>query len=572
MKYIPSPTGEKFHESEKVVRGYRGPVGNGKSVACIKDLEELAREQLPNWDGHRLTRCVIIRNTSIELRSTTLATWRDWVPDEVCHIKENPWITGLYHCSLDDLTKVKMEVHFLALDRPEDAKKLLGFEPTFIFCNEARELAWDTIRRSRERIGRYPAPVNNYTDHNFTKDPPKWLIKAADDPESDLHHLTRIEDDGTYTYVGVKRLDSKGNETFDEWNQPIYEPVTRKAILMDSNPPDDQHWWAQLDLKGCLDSSKNKDIDRKRTAQIFDFFSAPPPLFKNADGTYERNPNAENISNLMGGYEYYEDMLAGNTQEHINVMVLGQYGSLFDGKPVYGEYNDSIHCPVNGVAPIDGVPICLGWDFGHTPACVAGQLVNGQMRIVGEIWSDDANTKKFARDFVKPWLQSTFAGYTIGLSIADPAGNARGEGEGKSSIGILNDDYLLKDAETGFVEKSLDMGFTTVPAPSNDPTLRISAVETFMMGMGGGEPNYLIDRSCIRLRKGKQGGYHYKRIQGVNGNWNEKPNKNHYSHISDAEQYLALGFSNRMVVDVRRYFRDEDEEYRPRKTHNLLGF
>ena len=68
---------------------------------------------------------------------------------------------------------------------------------------------------------------------------------------------------------------------------------------------------------------------------------------------------------------------------------------------------------------------------------------------------------------------------------------------------------------------------------------------------GGGEPGYLLNRACEMLRRGKLGGYHYKRIQGSDeGIHKDKPNKNLFSHSSDAEQYLCLGFQGGYVQDI----------------------
>jgi len=285
--------------------------------------------------------------------------------------------------------------------------------------------------------------------------------------------------------------------------------------------------------------------------RIFDFFDGPPPLFL-VDGEYIPNEEAENIAHLPGGFQYYLDMIAGNTQDHINVMVLGNYGAIKDGRPVYPSYNDSIHCPKEFVRAIKDLPICLGWDFGLTPACVFGQLTDtGQMRMIAELWTEDMDVRTFARDVVKPFIQQHFKDYEIGFSLGDPSGNARGEGEGKSAIGILNDDYD---------DESLDMGFTTDPAPTNDVTKRIDAVTRFLNKMVDGEPGYLINKMCSLLRKAKNGSYCYKRVAvaGAEERYRDKPDKNKYSHTSDAEQYLALGFVGGYVTDSDEEW-DEDE-------------
>jgi hypothetical protein len=259
---------------------------------------------------------------------------------------------------------------------------------------------------------------------------------------------------------------------------------------------------------------------------------------------YEPNPEAENINHLPGGYQYYLDMIAGNSEDHINVMVLGNYGLIKSGKPVYPEYNDKLHCPDTGIIPIKGKPIALGWDFGLTPSCVIGQMTSlGQLLILDELFSEDMNVRAFAQNVVKPLLATKYRGFEIEFSYADPAGGNRGEGEGKSAIRILNDDYV-EDNEFGDIITPLNMGFITEQAPTNDPTLRLDAVKSFLTRLvDGGYPAYVLNKTCKLLRKGKMGGYSYKKLQ-ISGDtrYNPKPDKNIFSHVADAEQYLALGY------------------------------
>lgn len=516
INYKASKTGAKLHASNKVVRGFLGPVGNGKSVTCITEILRLARDQYPNDKGVRKSRWAIIRNTNSQLETTTLNTWKQWVPERISPINRSyPITTKFIQPIKEDRTVIELEVIFLALDRPDDVKKLLSLEVTGVFINEAREIPYAIVKAARERIGRYPSQVDGYTDNpelNYLA--PRW-------EESELDMSSEID----------RGLLGK------------YKPCKRKSVIMDTNPPDTDHWWYQLAEEGCLRKSDNKEFARRETSRIFDFFRGPAPLLKE-NGEYIPNPEAENINFLPGGYQYYLDMIAGNTEDHINVQVLGNYGVLMDGKPVYPQYNDRIHCPEEHFMPISGFDICLGWDFGLTPACIIGQMTDtGQVRIIAELVSDDMDVRQFARDVVKPYVQKHFSDYQIGFSYADPAGNNRGEGEGKASIGILNDSYI--DNNNGDIIQPLNMGFTTEPAPTNDPTKRLDATRSFLMKMtGGGEPGFVIDKRCKTLRKGFQGGYKYKRIQvgGSDDRFRDVPDKDKYSHPHDALQYLALGF------------------------------
>ena len=51
----------------------------------------------------------------------------------------------------------------------------------------------------------------------------------------------------------------------------------------------------------------------------------------------------------------------------------------------------------------------------------------------------------------------------------------------------------------------------------------------------------MIDRRCPTLIKGFQGGYCYRRMQVSGERYDDKPEKNMYSHCHDALQYLMLG-------------------------------
>ncbi len=540
INYTAEPTAAQFHASPKLIRGFMGPVGNGKSVACIMEMLRLAMEQWPNDKGVRKTRWAVVRNTRAELMSTTLNTWKQWVPERISPVVMNPIITTkLIQPIKSDGTTLQMEVYFLGLDKPKDVKKLLGIELSGVFLNEARELPFAVVKSARERLGRYPADIDGYTD---------------------------VYENGKLIYNAPKEKDSQGNDLFDEDGEPIYKPCRRKVMLMDTNPPDEDSWWYQLAEEGCLRKAEHKQEARKETAEIFDFFRGPAPLIDNGDGTYSNNPKAENIRHLDGGYQYYRDMIAGNDEDQINVQVLGNYGTIKDGKPVYPSFNDRIHVAEKHFLPIEGLPICLGWDFGLTPCVVIGQLTStGQARIICELLSEDMDVRQFARDVVKPFLQTKFSHCEIGFSLADPSGNIRGEGEGKSAIGILNDDYIVPGVND---LDRLDMGFSTEPAPTNDITRRLDAVKSFLNKLvGHGEPGFVIDKRCEYSRKGFNGQYCYKRISvgGSEERFRDVPDKGGpWSEPQDCIQYLCLGFAGGYVVDSS--LESDYDEYDDRHT------
>ena len=65
-----------------------------------------------------------------------------------------------------------------------------------------------------------------------------------------------------------------------------------------------------------------------------------------------------------------------------------------DGKPVWPEYRDVIHCPPKDRGgepePVMGQPIVRSWDFGLTPCCIFSQITpRGQWIVFDEMIARD---------------------------------------------------------------------------------------------------------------------------------------------------------------------------------------
>ena len=148
----PGPVITSFIESEAFVRGIMGPIGSGKSTACVIEILRRAQYQRKSSDGIRRSRWCVIRNSYPELKSTTIKTWADWCPLEFG--KTNFDSPIIHHIKNDE---IDMEVMFLALDRPDDTRKLLSLELTGAWINEAREVPKAIIDALTGRVGRYPS-------------------------------------------------------------------------------------------------------------------------------------------------------------------------------------------------------------------------------------------------------------------------------------------------------------------------------------------------------------------------------------------------------------------------------
>ena len=288
---------------------------------------------------------------------------------------------------------------------------------------------------------------------------------------------------------------------------------TFPCVIMDTNPVDDDHWWYKMAEEGTPDG--------------WEFFDQPGGLKRCQDDEgnvwYEPNEDAENIFNLPGGYEYYLRMVAGKDPDWIKVFVLGQYGTTADGKPVYPEYNDAVHCADEELQVNKSAPIYLGWDFGLTPACIIGQISpKGQLLILEEFIAEDMGIRQFAAEVVKPALQNKYAGIKF-ISRGDPAGVNRSQ----------------TDERTCYQEL-LEVGIVSEPVDTNDFIPRRESVAFFLNRMAGGEPGLLLSPNCRTLRKGFIGGYRYERLKVAGERYRDRPAKDKFSHPHDALQYLCL--------------------------------
>src|SRR5260370_4969743 len=81
MEYDAPPTCAKFMKSEARGRMILGPVGSGKTAACVMELLRRSIQQEPAPDGFRYTRFAIVRQTLRQLLDTVLKDCHQWLRD-----------------------------------------------------------------------------------------------------------------------------------------------------------------------------------------------------------------------------------------------------------------------------------------------------------------------------------------------------------------------------------------------------------------------------------------------------------------------------------------------------------
>lgn len=193
--YIPTPTGKLFHDSNAFVNLVIGPYGSGKSTLCVQHIVRQVAA-MPAWfNGRRRARWAIVRNTSGELVSTTLQTWLTWFGDLGDITKRQKPLLTYEHRFNDGHGIIELDLIFIALDRPDDVRKIKSLELTGVYLNELSELPQNVLSHFKGRVnGRYPS-------RSFCSEP-YWsgIIADTNPPDEDHWIFNDFEKDVTPNY------------------------------------------------------------------------------------------------------------------------------------------------------------------------------------------------------------------------------------------------------------------------------------------------------------------------------------------------------------------------------------
>lgn len=463
--FTASPVLSQFIRDRSFVAGIEGPIGSGKSYGASYKLFDNALNQ-EAYDGVRMSRFAIVRNTYGELKTTTLKTWTHLFPENIYGpLIWTPPIT--HHVRLPgtrEVAALDAEFIFMALDQPKDVRKLLSLELTGAWINEAREVPWGVARDLTSRLRRYP--------------------------------LGR---------------DSRGREM-----RP-----TLPQMIMDTNPPDDDHWWSRVSDKEPIRGKYPWTFFRQPPAVMEVKGDQPGAIFA-AGKWWIINEAAENLRNVKR--EYYEQQFGGKNLDWIRVYLEAKRGFVQEGRPVWPEYDDSAMVADLKFDP--GLLLQIGMDFGLTPAAVFGQLApSGRWHIVDELVTFDMGLERFGQQLIAKLSQMGVKPDQV-VVWGDPAGVSR--------EGIW---------ETTAFQYLNSIGLNAKPTASNDFKVRRDAGALPMGRLIAGKPGLAVDRKCVRLRKALCGGYFMDRVQTSNASeiYKDAPKKNEHSHVGDGFAYLMLG-------------------------------
>ena len=338
----------------------------------------------------------------------------------------------------------------------------------------------------------------------------EFLFRALDD-ESDVANMLSLELTGFY-FNECREIDEQiivhAGRRAGRFPAVADGGCTWSGWIGDSNPWDTEHYLYR-------DLTEGEKLDWR--------------LFVQPGGM---DPAAENRENLPPNY--YEDAVKDYSREDADVYVHGKYGRTKSGKPIYTDYVDSVHCGRFELQK--SLPIGIGIDFGRTPAAVIGQrMPNGNWRIRHELCAFDMGVKRFGEELVR-FLTTHCAGFTIEQVTGDPAGNAK-DARDETAFDLLKAAGLQ----------------AARPASTNEFSVRVEAVNGAFRRMADGEPGMMIHPDCKMLRRACIDGYRFRKLQVAGNRFSEEPDKNDWSHVAEALQYLMLGAGEARVIMPRRH-------------------
>lgn len=315
---------------------------------------------------------------------------------------------------------------------------------------------------------------------------------------------------------------------------------TWHGMIGDTNAPDNDHWYYKL--------------AEEEKPEGWEFFRQPGGVIEDGIDSRGRkkwraNPAAENVNNLPDGY--YMRGVAGKSDDWISVNLANLYGFVSDGKPVYPEYIDAVHCREFDLIP--GIPLYMGVDFGRTPAALIGQrTLGGQWRWRYEIVTENMGAVEFSK-VVRKFIAEKLPNFEFARFSGDPSGDNRSQSDDNTPILIMRAN-----------------GIPISGTSTNDPTIRREAVAGSLLRMVDGEPGLLVHPDCRMTRKGMAGGYAFARVQVIGDErYKDEPVKNMYSHVCEAGQYMMLGGGEGKIVIGRK--RQSNRTAQAQTDYNIFG-
>lgn len=157
----PGPVAAAFVRSNAEVRLIMGPIGSGKTTACLMDATLYAAlKQRPSpIDGVRRLKATVFRDSLVNLKRTTIPSWHKMFPQTLGEWSggdKGPWQHRIVFNLGGRYGQIDLIVEFIGIGDNAIEDVARGLETTTAYLNEADLLSPDVLPFLKGRLGRYP--------------------------------------------------------------------------------------------------------------------------------------------------------------------------------------------------------------------------------------------------------------------------------------------------------------------------------------------------------------------------------------------------------------------------------
>lgn len=358
----------------------------------------------------------------------------------------------------------------------------------------------------------------------------EWLLLPLETPE-DQRRLLSMNLTGVWISEGIEidyDLIGPVSARCGRYPSPAEGGATWYGVVIDTNFPSEGTPWAEAMKDPPPDwTVHHQPSGLSNEAENLDYLLQTPETLQMPLGDPRR---------VARGKLYYDRLARNRNQAWVTRYVLAQFGPDPSGAAVYsGAFRPSFHV-VAELEPIKGMPLIVGQDFGRDPwGVILQEDHRGRLLVLEEIEAEDTGLINHCRITLRPRLRSPrYLGLPI-VIVGDPAGADKGQIDERTAFDVLRSE-----------------GFTAMPAPTNDIETRLRAVENYLLQQRDGAGAILFDRSrCPKLIQAMNGMYRYSKTSlDVS---RPKPDKNEWSHVSDALQYACMAMGGtRFALQIAR--------------------
>ena len=472
----------RFHASKSPVRALLGGRGSTKSSAALMEVFRAASSMPPGLDGVRRSRALFIRASYPAILKSMLATCVNWLgaaPGFSVRHSTPPTIS--VKTPLADGTTMDFEILFLSVPDIASLQNLRGIEASTAWIDEVVETPMEVLAAVSGCLGRYPGR-NTFA--------PEHTTDANGRPKAPFSLFTVLT-------TNPGQMGSPWHRFYDR-------------------PPEDVEVFTQ---PGAYEEYTPAQAEQYLT----EYPHLAPHAIERFSYVYLPNPRATFVRCISQGFGYWRAIiLAASDRSEVLQLVCSKWATSKAGLPVWPSWSDDLHLAKTELEPDYQRPLLIGLDHsGLAASAVFGQMSGNQLLIFeafcpGAEDGSGTSFEEFLDEHLLPALQARYSGMKVQV-VLDPA--------------------ISRDQLRGrtVVEALLDVGLSSVPAPTNNPQVRIGSVAKRLMRKGG----IVISRSPLAqtLLDAMRGGYVF--ASAPDGSPKAAAKKDKHSHPADALTYLS---------------------------------